>query len=255
MRLIPAHAGKTGRCSRPAADSAAHPRSRGENVRSLLVATSWRGSSPLTRGKPGNRSDQSEVTRLIPAHAGKTRATYPRRHPPTAHPRSRGENPGRPQQSARNRGSSPLTRGKRQILLDAPADSGLIPAHAGKTARASISERRRWAHPRSRGENTGFWSGVTTVPGSSPLTRGKPGLCEPALPHPRLIPAHAGKTRTRRGSRRALPAHPRSRGENRVLRALGAGAYGSSPLTRGKPPRAVCEMRAARLIPAHAGKT
>ena len=32
MRLIPAHAGKTGRTSAPACPSTAHPRSRGENL-------------------------------------------------------------------------------------------------------------------------------------------------------------------------------------------------------------------------------
>ena len=50
------------------------------------------GSSPLTRGKPGDKRDFTECERLIPAHAGKTRF-----HPVDAH--------GLP-------GSSPLTRGK-----------------------------------------------------------------------------------------------------------------------------------------------
>ena len=71
---------------------------------------------------------------------------------------------------------------------------GLIPAHAGKTHPKYQPRKRYRAHPRSRGEN-GSGAGVgLTVPGSSPLTRGKQlggfrvdaGL--------RLIPAHAGKT-------------------------------------------------------------
>ena len=51
-----------------------------------------------------------------------------------------------------------------------------------------------------------------------------------------LIPAHAGKTlrwcsRWRRGA-----AHPRSRGENTLIRADDKEFKGSSPLTRGKQP-------------------
>ena len=32
------------------------------------------------------------------------------------------------------RGSSPLTRGKREVVADVRQAAGLIPAHAGKTA-------------------------------------------------------------------------------------------------------------------------
>ena len=50
-------------------------------------------------------------------------------------------------------------------------------------------------------------------------------------------------------------AHPRSRGENRLLLQLGALSAGSSPLTRGKRSIDPDKLAAARLIPAHAGKT
>ncbi|EDN80068.1 hypothetical protein ACTODO_00504 [Schaalia dentiphila ATCC 17982] len=91
-------------------------------------------------------------------------------------------------------GSSPLTRGKR------------VPTAyqvGGETA-----------HPRSRGENGWPAHNIAPHPGSSPLTRGKPGTGAVHGLHPRLIPAHAGKTQTRRESRRPTGAHPRSRGEN-----------------------------------------
>ena len=70
-----------------------------------------------------------------------------------------------------------------------------------------------------------------------------------------LIPAHAGKTVYPRASRRALRAHPHSRGENIVSRSLVQKVLGSSPLTRGKLKRSTQERRARGLIPAHAGKT
>ena len=73
----------------------------------------------------------------------------------------------------------------------------LIPAHAGKTARALRMSETAMAHPRSRGENVSHQSQVALQVGSSPLTRGKhthDGEC-PSLG--RLIPAHAGKTSAR----------------------------------------------------------
>ena len=50
---------------------------------------------------------------------------------------------------------------------------GLIPAHAGKTRAASRVCIVIGAHPRSRGENRRRRSRLATLPGSSPLTRGK----------------------------------------------------------------------------------
>ena len=50
-------------------------------------------------------------------------------------------------------------------------------------------------------------------------------------------------------------AHPRSRGENSAWMIRHACAAGSSPLTRGKPPRHPALPTDHGLIPAHAGKT
>ena len=72
LRLIPAHAGKTGPCRAGERPGGAHPRSRGENaVRIASRAPVW-GSSPLTRGKLGFLINEREADGLIPAHAGKT---------------------------------------------------------------------------------------------------------------------------------------------------------------------------------------
>ena len=70
--LIPAHAGKTAPMVESVSRSAAHPRSRGENVRGSFRPRACTGSSPLTRGKH-LEADRVEVGQgLIPAHAGKT---------------------------------------------------------------------------------------------------------------------------------------------------------------------------------------
>ena len=91
--------------------------------------------------------------------------------------------------------------------------------------------------------------------GSSPLTRGKPRSIRSLSRARRLIPAHAGKTRSRCSRSSTSEAHPRSRGENLGPSARCRVPGGSSPLTRGKRGRAVRAPRRARLIPAHAGKT
>ena len=132
-RLIPAHAGKT----RPILASwigvAAHPRSRGENIPLMTDLQTRAGSSPLTRGKPGDRSEAVSSPRLIPAHAGKT-APAPTSHTSArAHPRSRGENGTGSPVLVFYRGSSPLTRGKLGDLHPGRSVRRLIPAHAGKT--------------------------------------------------------------------------------------------------------------------------
>ena len=95
----------------------------------------------------------------------------------------------------------------------------------------------------------------TDPAGSSPLTRGKHPRHPLACYGQGLIPAHAGKTRSRRRRRMAWPAHPRSRGENLGEHVDLRQVAGSSPLTRGKLGLAVVAVGALGLIPAHAGKT
>ena len=114
---------------------------------------------------------------------------------------------------------------------------------------------RSWAHPRSRGENRLRLQPGALRAGSSPLTRGKLAPYKAQTKQARLIPAHAGKTRSIAGAAGFAQAHPRSRGENRVRELVRRVRRGSSPLTRGK--LAVVEQTACdvRLIPAHAGKT
>ena len=91
-------------------------------------------------------------------------------------------------------GSSPLTRGKRRSSNADRTEAGLIPAHAGKTARAVAAGQQATAHPRSRGENSVKIWAASPRRGSSPLTRGKHGFGPFGLSVGRLIPAHAGKT-------------------------------------------------------------
>ena len=201
-RLIPAHAGKTRVCPRRRAPAAAHPRSRGENGASSGPACRIQGSSPLTRGKQVLGALPRGQPGLIPAHAGKTGPGPSGPISNKAHPRSRGENITWIAQLITSCGSSPLTRGKPVMQLSSAFSPGLIPAHAGKTWKASQAYSLAWAHPRSRGENHRRSAITRKICGSSPLTRGKPRSGRTQHEKDRLIPAHAGKTLSRRLTRR-----------------------------------------------------
>ena len=192
--LIPAHAGKTVIPVQGRFFVEPHPRSRGENGTSLTCRLRSSGSSPLTRGKRAHRARAPRENRLIPAHAGKTGRGRGPRGGGRAHPRSRGENRGRRREPVKERGSSPLTRGKPRPVACCCPQRRLIPAHAGKTSSDSSSARSAKAHPRSRGENFGNKANDESADGSSPLTRGKRELHAPRRDRRGLIPAHAGKT-------------------------------------------------------------
>ena len=150
----------------------------------------------------------------IPTHAGKTHSHSLPPITTLAHPRSRGENNPACSTWYPSLGSSPLTRGKPRSTLSASRAQRLIPAHAGKTILATYRLLPIRAHPRSRGEN--FLEEVQDRAGvgSSPLTRGKPGLIPRDHVEVGLIPAHAGKTQRPSACKSRGSAHPRSRGEN-----------------------------------------
>ena len=213
----------------------AHPRSRGENGLHGAFNVQRAGSSPLTRGKRAAVKAAQSQPGLIPAHAGKTSSNLTAPSPSWAHPRSRGENKDGAGASLIRWGSSPLTRGKQAGYRGRVRRRGLIPAHAGKTA------RRDEAPPTDRG--------------SSPLTRGKRTRAAFPPTATGLIPAHAGKTVGGLRCWQERGAHPRSRGENAYFDWVATIDEGSSPLTRGKQPLIDRFFVDERLIPAHAGKT
>ena len=172
-----------------------------------------------------------------------------------AHPRSRGENGFCAGLRLFDKGSSPLTRGKLKAPKGSTDNTGLIPAHAGKTPQGRICRDRKPAHPRSRGENSISGLIVDRATGSSPLTRGKQRLRYNEHEQRGLIPAHAGKTYEAHALAIQTGAHPRSRGENGTRSDLAYVTEGSSPLTRGKRGARDHRRGQAGLIPAHAGKT
>ena len=91
------------------------------------------------------------------------------------------------------------------------------------------------AHPRVCGENLTSRLKACSVLGSSPRVRGKLRGRVNVGDSPRLIPACAGKTHSRRVVAFGHWAHPRVCGENVEREEFLSPVSGSSPRVRGKP--------------------
>ena len=178
---------------------------------------------------------------IIPARAGFTPKSSPRRSAHSDHPRSRGVYVIFSAPLVSSIGSSPLARGLHRGERWRVRDVGIIPARAGFTLES----------PGVGGE----------FGGSSPLARGLPKRRDGLYAAGRIIPARAGFTqeageaeefpwdhprsrgvyRLELGERGEITDHPRSRGVYQALNAADATLKGSSPLARGlrrgRPPQ------------------
>ena len=152
-------------------------------------------------------------------------------------------------------GSSPRVRGKLPTLFPQGPRRGLIPARAGKTTGAPGRPASCPAHPRACGENLNPARFGKVLAGSSPRVRGKLGTHQTWGSSDGLIPARAGKTSARSGTRATRRAHPRACGENKLHAEVANILLGSSPRVRGKPHQLDQMARDPGLIPARAGKT
>ena len=106
-----------------------------------------------------------------------------------------------------------------------------------------------------RGENASALAPTSVTWGSSPHARGKPHQNPRRMSNFRLIPACAGKTRSRLRFGLSMRAHPRMRGENKFWQGKMKTLVGSSPHARGKQILCCGFAGDVRLIPACAGKT
>ena len=150
--IIPALAGNTvDRCDTGDANRD-HPRSRGEYWSTGRAASNVSGSSPLSRGIPGQRGQLISRRGIIPALAGNTHYASLRTGVRADHPRSRGEYLLPSPLFLAGEGSSPLSRGiqgRKENIMTTPR---IIPALAGNTPSGTTSATSSADHPRSRGE-------------------------------------------------------------------------------------------------------
>ena len=211
--IIPALAGNTWTAGMTGCGCSDHPRSRGEYLRSVGGSFTKYGSSPLSRGIPSGRGSDMTDRRIIPALAGNTGTCPVQREIRTDHPRSRGEYLVSPPLNISPSGSSPLSRGIPGAAVKPLVRAGIIPALAGNTCGAVFIGTCRWDHPRSRGEYYLPDEFAVFNNGSSPLSRGIPGLRFPGSWASRIIPALAGNTYGGKIEDIYVGDHPRSRGE------------------------------------------
>ena len=194
-RIIPAYAGSTNRQGGGVGARRDHPRIRGEHLHRRRHRPGYQGSSPHTRGARVPGDDEGAVAGIIPAYAGSTRHSRPRRIRLPDHPRIRGEHREILGDHLRMHGSSPHTRGapeRRPRHLQSPR---IIPAYAGSTSPHLDAAKGSGDHPRIRGEHRLDIPWPQAMQGSSPHTRGA-RLRHFAPPSPRgIIPAYAGSTR------------------------------------------------------------
>ena len=152
LGIIPAYAGSTPAMSPCPRRTWDHPRLRGEHSFPEKVTTVRTGSSPLTRGARSGPHCSQDLSGIIPAYAGSTKApsTY----------------------VSFFVGSSPLTRGALLCLAVRSRPLRIIPAYAGSTLAFTWALSGTGDHPRLRGEHPSFSFFSSSPQGSSPLTRG-----------------------------------------------------------------------------------
>ncbi len=195
-RIIPAHAGQTVNprdCVRIITD---HPRACGANHQRQRPSEDDAGSSPRMRGKRPESVKTRSRQRIIPAHAGQTQVLDGFAHVHADHPRACGANLACFCTLYLLRGSSPRMRGKHRRLFIRAAVARIIPAHAGQTQQTRNRRPRRSDHPRACGANQHGSAAQIARVGSSPRMRGKLRRFLDFLLTIRIIPAHAGQTRT-----------------------------------------------------------
>ena len=254
-RIIPALAGNTTSNTTGCACSMDHPRSRGEyQPHGMTPSIAW-GSSPLSRGIHRIRYWPWRRKGIIPALAGNTVLLRAEQTGVLDHPRSRGEYCMMAPCSVVRKGSSPLSRGILVVNIHHNKRHRIIPALAGNTASPEASPRTFTDHPRSRGEYVAADWALIRHAGSSPLSRGILSSPFRTCAARGIIPALAGNTFGRQPSAATGPDHPRSRGEYHFGTARSDQSTGSSPLSRGIPPRGRRRARRRRIIPALAGNT
>ena len=218
------------------------------------MATVNAGSSPLARGTLERHLVAPRGRRFIPARAGNTGGRGGRGLRRPVHPRSRGEHMGLLTLPVASSGSSPLARGTRIHHVLHFQSPRFIPARAGNTLPDAWTVSPPAVHPRSRGEHSFAAIRSPGRHGSSPLARGTPGGPFRRRRPDRFIPARAGNTRWWSRTSRAIPVHPRSRGEHHATAPATASAIGSSPLARGTLLAAPDELDGAPVHPRSRGE-
>ena len=151
-RITPAYAGKRWytRCAKKLPPD--HPRVCGEKSLSLVNAVlSW-GSPPRMRGKDWWRFCRRSVTRITPAHAGKSLRSLTVWRGLRDHPRACRAKSYETSECSPKQGSPPRMRGKELFFEHCLFSQRITPAHAGKRYDIKANSAGNQDHPRACGE-------------------------------------------------------------------------------------------------------
>ena len=173
--------------------------------------------------------------RIIPAHAGNSRASVTLLVWLTDHLRACGELTCVTSDARALSGSSPRMRGTPSLSALQPSVRRIIPAHAGNSIQITLPYPSLADHPRACGELSPRVMSSSPSGGSSPRMRGT--LLRQRNPQVlcRIIPAHAGNSRFLGLLVRVGLDHPRACGElDQQMDAISR-FVGSSPRMRGTP--------------------
>ena len=110
-------------------------------------------------------------------------------------------------------GSPPRMRGKAARLCLFSFFLGIAPAYAGKRLASAVVPPSSEDHSRTCGEKRPASVSFRSFSGSPPRMRGKGLRLRSCRRHPRITPAHAGKSDSRRGWAARPRDHPRVCGE------------------------------------------
>ena len=207
------------------------------------------------RGSPSAFNALMIVNGIIPTHAGLTPCRRPAAPGCKDHPRACGAHLGNGVLPVLVEGSSPRMRGSHGQLQAEKRLAGIIPAHAGLTYRRRVAGRPVRDHPRACGAHHDVEPQAKARLGSSPRMRGSLTYRWDVEKRHRIIPAHAGLTKTGLSARPVCQDHPRACGAHLPDKVKMHPSPGSSPRMRGSRAFDGTEMSRTGIIPAHAGLT
>ena len=193
-RITPACAGRRPPIGHKYSIAWDHPRLRGEKCVICLVANLKIGSPPPARGEVDAAFAILPHSGITPACAGRRTLSKPRFAVLKDHPRLRGEKCICSRRHCAKIGSPPPARGEAALGCCGKNEQGITPACAGRSLHADGAVRRKWDHPRLRGEKVLRGLRNFALIGSPPPARGEVNTLLSPQAYPGITPACAGRS-------------------------------------------------------------
>ena len=210
--ITPACAGTSGSRCRGFSRPWDHPRMRGDKCFGRDGCEALRGSPPHARGQAFLPVLFDPAPGITPACAGTSCMNCQQRHAAWDHPRMRGDKKQCAAFKVGHWGSPPHARGQVRRNIRPECKRGITPACAGTRQQALPPPRRRWDHPRMRGDKSPVPCALGCPSGSPPHARGQVGCCIEPRNDAGITPACAGTRRplqTTKATSRGSPPHAR----------------------------------------------